>query len=623
MASLLSFAWRKNRQHGQRTVTNTIEETRVIDTEIYETDPWGLGAATSTSSSESITPNSQESEKMTMALSPTFAQKPMPSTPEGLRPRKSIHKLRQELLGYQPPNGMQAHRPAASAAATATQHPLTASMSPNMATKASLTSRFQNSLTVKDILSELDYEWRSPQMTLNSSVHSQSTYNGHYEDIYDDDYVDQDEDHDYDIVSMAASPFASPHSGSLSRSSCRTKGSRLVAASPDLQPGKAKTAVGALLAAASISGHGEVPPLQSQGEVKQRERSQRSILPSRRWMDDDAMTEEDETICDDAIDNSCRETEEAECDDESSLHASPSSLRRDRLASWNNHRAQYQHDTSFTRTILTRHLEPYDFGPILTEDVHSPRSFQRSEKDAPCVLALIDDSNGLDVSAISSSYHPRDLASLHSLADTMDDDEDYEEINRYQPLVDDVAGQEQQSDDKALNLLKAQNQRRMKENCLLSTIERLSHDLELLQEVSLTMDKSNKCPSPRNHLFLGLQQPNQETLRREMEKFLFELSMSSQVSGDDIEPLAIRFCLSVMEKSMQTKQKKDDRLPKPPWKSLPGLRSALGLKEDPLSPPTVRGGDSSLFSLPSDSANANDDTPHTSNVSMATTITTV
>ena len=43
--------------------------------------------------------------------------------------------------------------------------------------------------------------------------------------------------------------------------------------------------------------------------------------------------------------------------------------------------------------------------------------------------------------------------------------------------------------------------------------------------------------------------------------------------------------------------------------------------EEPQSPQTIRGGDTSLFSLPSDSANA--DTPHTSNVSVATTITTV
>lgn len=51
----------------------------------------------------------------------------------------------------------------------------------------------------------------------------------------------------------------------------------------------------------------------------------------------------------------------------------------------------------------------------------------------------------------------------------------------------------------------------------------------------------------------------------------------------------------------------------------PGFRNSLGLTEEPLSPQTIRGGDTSLFSLPSE----NVDTPHTSNVSLATTITTV
>ena len=50
-----------------------------------------------------------------------------------------------------------------------------------------------------------------------------------------------------------------------------------------------------------------------------------------------------------------------------------------------------------------------------------------------------------------------------------------------------------------------------------------------------------------------------------------------------------------------------------------GFRALLGFNEEPKSPETVRGGDTSLFSLPSDSAH--DATPHTSNVSMTSTIT--
>lgn len=52
---------------------------------------------------------------------------------------------------------------------------------------------------------------------------------------------------------------------------------------------------------------------------------------------------------------------------------------------------------------------------------------------------------------------------------------------------------------------------------------------------------------------------------------------------------------------------------------MPGFRSSLGMQEEPRSPGTARGGDTSLFSLPSESGEEN--TPHTSNVSMTTTIT--
>lgn len=54
------------------------------------------------------------------------------------------------------------------------------------------------------------------------------------------------------------------------------------------------------------------------------------------------------------------------------------------------------------------------------------------------------------------------------------------------------------------------------------------------------------------------------------------------------------------------------------WRCLPGLRSSLGFEEIPESPTTVRGGDTSLFSLPE---SEHDTTPHTSNVSLTTTIT--
>jgi hypothetical protein len=56
------------------------------------------------------------------------------------------------------------------------------------------------------------------------------------------------------------------------------------------------------------------------------------------------------------------------------------------------------------------------------------------------------------------------------------------------------------------------------------------------------------------------------------------------------------------------------------WKCVPGFRASIGLLEEPKSPATLRGGDTSLFSLPSQSATHT--TPHTSNVSSNVSLTT-
>jgi hypothetical protein len=366
------------------------------------------------------------------------------------------------------------------------------------------------------------------------------------------------------------------------------------------------------------------------------EGSQHSILPSREWMD---LNDKD-FVVEDEVD-AFGKTHNHHDDNESSLHASPSSnaWKPGKFTSWKERQEQFQQDTSFTRNILSRDhnaswqqgngkdQEPYDFDPILSEE-EEVTSFKDSI-DAPRVLDLIHDHGGLNVSAISSSQHPRDLMSLQSLADTIEDDEeeeDYNQVNQYQPLIDDMMQPEEEHQDDALLLLKAENQRRIKEQLILSTLERLCDDFDLLKEVSLAMQRNrSQCPSPRNNLLLGMNESERTRIIQEMESLLTKWSVDSQLENQETERLALRFCFMVLQTPMNSPKPNSNDIyaPSHRWKPLPGLRSAIGLEEDPVSPPTVRGGDSSLFSLPSDSANANDDTPHTSNVSMATTITTV
>ena len=171
--------------------------------------------------------------------------------------------------------------------------------------------------------------------------------------------------------------------------------------------------------------------------------SRQSILPPRQWMDNvhhRDYEEEDDTIRDDI--------EHDDSHDQSSLYASPSSVRYGRnnnhgFTSWKDRQAQFLQDTSFTRGFLStdpnsswqleegnenknKNNTPYDFDPIMAEgDI----SLQEDADGAPHILALVNDTGGLNVSAISSSHHhQRDLSSLHSLADTMEDETEDDDI---------------------------------------------------------------------------------------------------------------------------------------------------------------------------------------------------
>jgi hypothetical protein len=631
MTSLLSFSWRRaqetSRHHHRATANNTNSVNRP------EIDPWGLGIATSTSSADSlaIRNNSSNGEETQFSTVERVRTIPVPTTPEGLRPRKSIHKVRQELLGY-------------SQHQNTTSTPFRYNVSPGKSLNSSCVSKpsthAHSILTMSHLPTSFTYEAanlptvlhcqrESPQTTLHSSL----DMNGIYDYNEQAEHIDADGDEYYDdIVSMIASPSIGTHSSH-----------QKVAVSPDLKPGKAKTAVGAILAAMVEKGMEKYslgPEVRSptrNDKVAPNEGSLHSILPSREWMEHEG--DRNFVV---GVDTMRDALPKDDLDDtESSMHGSPSSnaWRPSRFTCWKDRQVQFQQDTSFTRNILSqdpnaswqqgngKDNQPYDFEPILSEE---EQAFSLKDSiDAPRVLDLIHDHGGLNVSAISSSYHPRETGSLHSLADTIEDDEeeeDYSQINRYQPLIDDTMLPGEEANDDALLLLKAHNQRRIKEQLLLSTLERLCDDLGLLKEVCTAMERSTKCPSPSKKFLLGLHETDRTRIIQEIESLSKKLNVHSNQESKKTERLALQFCFMILQMAMNATSKStvvNIYAPRHYWKPLPGFRVALGLEEDPVSPPTIRGGDSSLFSLPSDSANANDDTPHTSNVSMATTITTV
>jgi len=590
-------------------------------------DPWNLGVTTSTSTAESSTLHNNSDD--------TLLSVSTPQTPEGLRSRKSIQRIRKDIFGsYHYRNEINS-RHKLPTTTTGEPKPIPAtqrihrdsSTLQQMQSTAPAFSAYASSFGREPGLAVLPPTFRGNSD--RSSIDSSSSFYG--QSVEEIDHVN---DEDFEMHSSLECSFT--------RRSRPKSGTQQVAISPNLKRGgKAKTAVGALLVAmAETSAKPERKNMLGKNGCNtemRNETSRHSILPSRTWMENHPMEDEylvdrhpdeDDTICDDLYQHTGYKYPDDD-DNQSSRHASPSSLRRKAYdASWANRRAQFEHDTSFTRRILgddpsSSRLEersivgdhsPYNFNSIMTEEIHGDTG--RETVGAPRILSLIKDNDGTDLSAISSSYHQNGIQSVNtSMADTMDDEDDeYQEIPKYyQALPDDIPAHNDINDG-ALLLAKAQNQRHLKEDLLRSTFERLQGSLNVLKEV---YSQSTVV----NSLFLGMGKTSAlyysylETL----------LSGLQEGGSDETRRGALIFCMSVLQNTEAFSNSTIDhhsKFPKSRWIPIPGFHSSLGLEEEPQSPPSVtRGADTSLFSLPSDSAN--NSTPHTSNVSITSTLTTI
>lgn len=179
-------------------------------------------------------------------------------------------------------------------------------------------------------------------------------------------------------------------------------------------------------------------------------------------------------------------------------------------------------------------------------------------------------------------------------------------------------------DDSSLRIRKQVNQRKVKEGLILAIVERIQDDLELLKQVEEMEWPLTKTPVEQDGLLTGIPKSHREKVKQKIHLILNELDTAHPeefilVSPTQIHQFAethedLRHALSFFHTLVHmalTPQEREHETGR--WNMLPGLRDALGILP-PESPP--RGGDTSVFSLPSDS------TPMTSNVSVATTITT-
>jgi hypothetical protein len=169
-------------------------------------------------------------------------------------------------------------------------------------------------------------------------------------------------------------------------------------------------------------------------------------------------------------------------------------------------------------------------------------------------------------------------------------------------------------------------QRFVNEELLVAALERLQDDIQLVADVQDVFGSCNEPPMDKQDGFLtGFASDTRGFIVRNLDTFLM---VSSRVPGyaethEDLRE-ALFFCLTAVRMAVPMSEKEqntsDSRSIEPQgcWQLLNGLRATIGIIP-PESPKTVRGGDTSVFSLPSDSARA--ETPMTSNVSLTTTIT--
>jgi len=391
---------------------------------------------------------------------------------------------------------------------------------------------------------------------------------------------------------LVPSPQPSNYSGSHS--------ARRIAKSPDL--GQAKTAVGALVAMAETRVTTDETTNKPKATIS-------SILPPREWLEvSEYNIELPYKPLNDSFPSPSKKQEHqihGISDDESCMYASPSSITRRKALE-----AQTgQKGTSFTRCLLNTekksNTKVYDFQPVGDENT--------SLSDAKA--------SAMDVSGISLS---KDIESVHSLVDELGEDEKQVEGG--------TCYERMKSGEFREAFCPTESQ--IKEDLLLSTLERLQDNTDLVELLRGELSSLDEKQTTLTHfgegsIFQGFSRDTRVAICGRIDTTIrdFPLHISAYAEGQADVKKALSFCRSLVENAIPTAEKPGTLqlsaagIPEPGhrWRCIRGFRASLGFDETPQSPEPMGGADTSLFSLPSESAN--DTTPHTSNVSLTTTIT--
>lgn len=323
---------------------------------------------------------------------------------------------------------------------------------------------------------------------------------------------------------------------SISSFYSRTSGSIrniAIAESPNLKVGHAKTAVGALLALNdSKANNPPMSPCHGTSGLPQ----EKAILPSRAWLEDDRSIDDNdfslEILPYESLNDSqgcfspksCGFRDGNLSDEDCSIHASPSS---------NRHQGYGRNlpNTSFTRAFLqadTSHLsenDRYDFHPIVDKEL--------IVSDEPDKL--------MNVSCMSQST-VKEMESLCSMGG-------------------DFGPPEVLSNKNAPNgesLFRTQNDRRIKEDLLLSTLERLQDDndivLDVMDAIKETRGQWDVSMRPgEENLFSGFKQSVRLQILKNIDAQIGELRAQGNFDHDLVD--ALSFCRSLVHAAVPTAEK--------------------------------------------------------------------
>jgi len=399
---------------------------------------------------------------------------------------------------------------------------------------------------------------------------------------------------------LPSTSIASPQVSTSSFYTHSSNSAEDVARSPSLVAGHARTAVGALLANSQHSFHGtESSILSSTSALQSRNWAENQSSGMSKGMND--INSEYESMASQGILPTRHRS-----DEESFSHASPSSDYHRNAAA--NRLVASNLETSFSRSFAVDHFEH-----------HVPRSMNTMEGNDFFVHRNQTSTQDLNVSGMSQST--KDIESLVGYG--LD-----EEILSH---CEDMIGSDRQ-DFNSLGFSKAQGQRYDRDDLLFSTIERLQDEALLVKEIMEASSQGggntllSNSMSRAESFFAGFAKSNRDAICSIIEGIIRDRPSTFQrisQQRDDFEQ-ALRFIIALVrisvpasEKSVQSSS--SGLRQEGQWRCVAGFRASIGLVEEPKSPDTIRGGDTSLFSLPSESATAK--TPHTSNVSVTTTIT--